>query len=73
MPKVRTFTVEGREAFPLDMLRYDQCWPATLDDAVTIADTLTAHVGLVKVTLCGYHDPSKELWESWEWRLVLLN
>ena len=34
-----TFTVNGRGAFPLDMLRYDRAWPADGDavDAISIA------------------------------------
>jgi hypothetical protein len=44
-----TFTVKGTGRFPLDMLRYAQCWPATSDDVVAldsktpIAITLRLH------------------------------
>jgi hypothetical protein len=31
--KTLRYTVEGRCAFPIDMLRYDCCWPATEQDA----------------------------------------
>lgn len=33
---MRTFTVSGSGAFPVDMLRYDQCWPKTTFDATGI-------------------------------------
>jgi len=32
-----TATFEGSVPFPLDMLRYDQCWPRSSSDAQTIA------------------------------------
>lgn len=31
--KTLRYTVEGRCAFPIDMLRYDCCWPATEQDS----------------------------------------
>lgn len=31
------FTVAGSGDFPIDMLRYDRCWPASSDDAGNIA------------------------------------
>ena len=33
---VDNFTVEGKVGFPIDMLRYDRCWPATQNDAAAI-------------------------------------
>lgn len=38
MPRYITVVeITGCGPFPMDMLRYDQCWPATADDAATIA------------------------------------
>lgn len=31
-----TVKVEGEGHFPVDMLRYDHCWPASSDDAVSV-------------------------------------
>jgi hypothetical protein len=31
----QTFRVTGMGEFPLDMLRYDHCWPATETDAAS--------------------------------------
>lgn len=45
-----TFTVEAprKERFPLDMLRYDACYPATSIDVEQINSSLYhAHTGLV--------------------------
>lgn len=38
MPRIERlyFTVVGRGAFPLDMLRYDACWPARGEDVTAI-------------------------------------
>lgn len=33
------FTVTGAMSFPVDMLRYDTCFPATSEDAVSIVLT----------------------------------
>ncbi len=33
---LRHFTVRGRGEFPLDMLRYDCCWPRRGDDVAKI-------------------------------------
>lgn len=33
------FTVAGTGEFPLDMLRYDSCWPARSEDALAIGDS----------------------------------
>ncbi|KKK78562.1 hypothetical protein LCGC14_2842300, partial [marine sediment metagenome] len=30
--KMRAYTVRGRLPFPLDMLRYDSCWPDSAVD-----------------------------------------
>lgn len=82
--KVR-FTVEGRGAFPIDMLRYDASWPISeLDSAV-----LVNPAGTRKVTLahCDSGKAPVKLpidvrfaaarcgltparWESFGWRIV---
>ena len=65
-----TFTVEGSGEFPLDMLRYDRCWPATQNDAIQI----NAHMGRRTVTLAtGQRStasyPTVARWESFLWRV----
>jgi hypothetical protein len=33
---IKKFEVEGSGEFPIDMLRYDQCWPTDTADALKI-------------------------------------
>lgn len=34
--KVWAYTIRGGGQFPLDMLRYDQCWPETNEDVAVM-------------------------------------
>lgn len=36
----QTFTVKSRFSFPVDMLRYDSCFPCTQSDASEITDSI---------------------------------
>lgn len=82
---ITDFTVEGRGDFPLDMLRYDQCWPAD-SAAVTAIETtygseLERHgstvaqqpglrrIRLRKVSGSGI-GPTEGRWNSFGWRVV---
>lgn len=35
------FTVKGRYPFPMDMLRYDSCWPSTGESVAAIHNSIT--------------------------------
>ncbi len=72
---VKHFTVEGVGEFPLDMLRYDRCWPKTgfdvdrmaLDHSVTRAVELVTH-----------RRPQQEVatidrWHSFGWTVVMIH
>lgn len=65
---VTTFTVSGRGSFPLDMLRYDHCWPHTGHDV----DMLT-EAGPRRVVLATAHSNKHEhritpdRWNSFGW------
>ncbi len=66
-----TATYEGRGDFPLDMLRYDACWPSTQDD-VSIIDAVR-EVRRVSVTTYGVTaaDPFTDArWASFGWARV---
>lgn len=73
------FTVEGRGKFPLDMLRYDHCWPADQDSVQSIhfslertqkrADGPRAIVLLRDVFDKGA-EPQVERWLSFSWRVT---
>jgi len=41
MKKARQFTVRGRGPFPLDMLRYDRCYPYSQVDSRVLELSLT--------------------------------
>ena len=61
-------TVEVRGAFPVDMLRYDRCYPASEEDAKAIAQSLAERgrepyrVELKALSL------SREHWTRARWR-----
>jgi hypothetical protein len=61
-------TVEVNGAFPVDMLRYDRCYPASEEDAKAIAQSLARprrepHRVTVKAL-----SPSREHWTRARWR-----
>ncbi len=67
------FKVRGGSAFPLDMLRYDSCWPASQEDVAKISATLEAsNEGPVVVELEQASDArlTARRWESFLWRVV---
>lgn len=64
--KVITFTVMGKGRFPLDMLRYDQCFPC---DGISVhnieADTVAVRpVKLVSIASTGI---TSLRWASFNW------
>lgn len=69
------FTVIGRGKFPIDMLRYDSCWPAKSEDARTITATFdeprdpreTFEIGLMQAA--GYGEPTVARWDSFGWKV----
>jgi len=65
------FTVEGRIPFPIDMLRYDLCRPATESDSNMIEVTFRVNTGSPnRVNLKGLKPPTAARWNSFGWRLV---
>lgn len=69
--EVQTFTVTGRGPFPFDMLRYDSCYPAHVEDAVAMDYTSepSSLQGLRSVTLESAiaSSPTIQRWESFGW------
>ncbi len=80
---LRHFTVRGRGEFPLDMLRYDCCWPRIGEDVMKIRpcyanvtaeskDNLTTR----EVTLSTYAQTKRGQlaeagrWDSFNWQVV---
>jgi hypothetical protein len=73
MPKLnlKTFTVRGKGSFPVDMLRYDKCWPATMDDAEVMAEVIAQPVvGKVDIKLTTCIQPTPERWRLFGWYVL---
>jgi hypothetical protein len=64
------FKVEGSGEFPVDMLRYDTCFPLTENDAHVIAlQRGTRQVTLVRRSLVPT-EPTAGRWQSFGWRII---
>ncbi len=74
---ITRFVVEGRGHFPVDMLRYDTCWPSTQRDVSTI-EYFTRDFRTEKprrVALSSAHKlkgfkPTNERWSSFGWVVI---
>lgn len=66
-----TFTVEGYGRFPVDMLRYDACWPKSegRDSTAMNGDHDSERRRVVLVT-AREHSPTPGRWESFGWRYI---
>lgn len=75
------FRVRGKGSFPFDMLRYDQCWPRTSDDAANLAYSHPEdlkHFAVTDREIClikqsrnkGACVPTGIRWSSFGWTLV---
>lgn len=70
---VQKFKVKGTGQFPLDMLRYERCWPADSDMVLELVPPHTKEERVVE--LCRHVDFKKELptagrWQSYRWQVV---
>lgn len=66
MTKIITLTVVGSHEFPIDMLRFDSCWPKTGDDAEKIRKSFGASSWPeYEVTLqSNFSPPTVKRWNS---------
>jgi hypothetical protein len=62
------FTVEGNYPFPLDMLRYDSCWPADTNSALNIAKP-DVHDRTITLLTWGV-GITPERWASFGWTVT---
>jgi hypothetical protein len=72
MPDIHDFVVEGRTSFPIDMLRYDRCWPRTELDAGEVERSfrrVEGVRGVRVVSLSGLRAPTDGRWESFGWKV----
>lgn len=75
------FTVKGKGRFPIDMLRYDGCWPYSGQDAAAIEATMDpmerkrirdmTDDGCITVKLVKHSRqlPTVERWRSLGWKV----
>lgn len=56
------YVVEGDGDFPIDMLRFDLCWPATERDAMVVG-----YRGKRTVMIRGLKVPTEGRWASFGW------
>jgi hypothetical protein len=66
------FTVVGHGKFPIDMLRYNGCWPASSEDSRSIQATYESGHSreTFEITLMvapGYSEPTTARWASFGW------
>lgn len=61
------FTVEGSRNFPLDMLRYDACYPATSEDAIKLAAMEARKITLISTMIA---EPTAGRWNSFGWQVT---
>jgi hypothetical protein len=67
------FTVQGLYKFPIDMLRYDSCWPADTRSAqdIELSQTHTPERGTYQITLLTWSTgitPAR--WASFGWTVT---
>ena len=65
-----TFTVVGKGAFPLDMLRYDTCWPGREVDSGLVAHDFAGIDQSRTVNLKGLKVPTIARWRSFGWEVI---
>ena len=69
---ITTFRVRGKGPFPLDMLRYDQCWPHTPLDVENMNETHERDIVIAKAH--PYRTGGNltvERWNSFGWAVHL--
>ena len=73
---IKRFTVEGARAFPFDMLRADQCWPAASADAARIGpgdvsnESDEGRSRAVTLETMAKYSPNRQRWLSCGWRVT---
>lgn len=74
-----TISVSGKGEFPWDMLRYDECYPASTDDALMMPAPLVPSTGASErefwtkrrtVVLRSNKAPTIARWDSFGWTVT---
>jgi hypothetical protein len=69
-PKIKyEYFVSGKGEFPIDMLRFDCCWPRDSEDAhkmiIPFGEPERAKVRSIR--MCSYYPPTIARWQSFLW------
>ena len=67
------FQVIGPAPFPVDMFRYDRCWPFEGDDSVTIERTLNGEVDYPPGPIhleTNKDNVTESRWNSFGWTVI---
>lgn len=73
---MKKFTVKGTQTpFPIDMLRFDECWPATVQDSDKIKNSFGFRHGRRvrwEITLVSKNNlsPTQDRWQSFAVEVV---
>jgi hypothetical protein len=72
-PSVFVFTVEGATQFPIDMLRWDLCYPKTEEDSFMIALNARHYSKdtFYRVTLVSMKRPDIHQWRALGWEVEI--
>lgn len=69
--KLFEFTVLGTGHFPLDMLRYDACWPMTGEDVcsmVLVSRNRPSEASPIR--MASHRAPTVDRWASFGWKVI---
>ena len=74
-PIIKHFVTEGISTFLLEMLAFDQCWPARAADAAAIAGShldagAAAPSRKVFLTTVAKYAPNRQRWIAAGWRVI---
>lgn len=71
--KFYEFAVMGKGIFPLDMLRYDQCFPMSGADVEKMEDGDYREIRTVRLCACSHvnYQPTEGRWSSFGWPVVM--
>jgi hypothetical protein len=67
----RTYDVIGPAPFPIDMLRHDECWPTTSEDAVmvqtaSVRDSVSINKRF-RISITSGREPTPSRWGKFGW------
>lgn len=70
MMLLRRFSVEGEGRFPVDMLREEECWPASFSDSIQLHATGPRRIQLQGYRTITTNEPNAPLWRAYGWRVI---